>query len=54
VHVLDGWARREGPDEDAPEHIADNERLTRKTGHDAAGHGSGEDVGEVAEEEGIR
>src|SRR5262249_40904356 len=51
VYVGHGRSRRERPDDDAADHVAEDERLTRQPGQYAADEGGADDVGEVTDEE---
>ncbi len=53
VHVGDGGPGREGADEDAPQDVPEDQRLAREPCQRPTEHGGGEDVGEIAEDEGI-
>ena len=53
MDVGDGGPGREGADEDAPEDVPEDQRLAREPGERATEDGGGEDVGEIAEDEGI-
>ena len=54
VDVGDGRARRQRADEDPAHDVAEDERLAQQPGQHAAEHGSGEDVGKIPKERGVR